>query len=251
MNRLQVHSGASASPAPRPPPHYPADSPADPSPHEAQTPSTPRIGPEQPLAHEVGLLSLQAANSPKYLGPSSGVAFACLIFASAPHAQGLSTQLSADLPQTQFADTACTPGLPSIPEIHRFVAAYLDHFHPLYPFVDELYIDDLVDRCSSSSPQASDSDVCMLYLIIAIGSSTLESQLGSDFASATYLVSAMKALADIPLHESIQGVQIMLLLVISSFCFPGSFNAWFLTHIILASCLDLGLQRKQPAGMTK
>lgn len=251
MNRLQVHSGASASPAPRPPPHYPADSPADPSPHEAQTPSAPRIGPEQPLAHEVGLLSLQAANSPKYLGPSSGLAFAHLIFASAPHTQGLSTQLSADLPQTQFTDTACAPELPSIPEIHRFVAAYLDHFHPLYPFVDELYIDDLVDRCSSSSPQASDSDVCMLYLIIAIGSSTLESQLGGDFASATYLVSAMKALADIPLHESIQGVQIMLLLAISSFYFPGSFNAWFLTHTILASCLDLGLQRKQPAGMTK
>ncbi|OMP84481.1 Pyrimidine pathway regulatory protein 1 [Diplodia seriata] len=88
--------------------------------------------------------------------------------------------------------------------------------------------------------------MCMLFLIIAIGSRALESQLGADFASASYLAASIKFLADIPLHESIQAVQILLLLVLSSFCFPGGSNAWFLTHTILASCLDLGLQRKQP-----
>ncbi|KAF9628929.1 hypothetical protein BFW01_g10132 [Lasiodiplodia theobromae] len=227
-------------------PSQPDPSPGNASAIQAHTPSTPRIGPEQPLAHEVGLLSLQAANSPKYLGPSSGVAFARLIFASAPHTQGLSTHFAADLPQSHLSDISSASHLPSLPEIHRFVAAYFDQFHHLYPFLDEVYIDDLVEKCLAKPSLATDSDMCMLFLVIAIGSRAVESQLGADFASATYLAAAIKFLSDIPLHESIQGVQILLLLVLSSFCFPGGLNAWFLTHTIIASCLDLGLQRKQP-----
>lgn len=208
-------------------------------------PSSPRIGPEQPLAHEVGLLSLQAANSPKYLGPSSGVAFARLIFASAPHTQGLSTALSSHLPQSDESNVPCASSLPSLPEIHRFVAAYFDHFQHVYPFLDELYVDDIIEKCSADT---SNANMSILFLVIAIGSRTLESQLGADFASPTFLAAGMKYLADVPLHESIQGVQTMLLLVLNSFCFPGALNAWFLTHTILASCLDLGLQRKQAPG---
>ncbi|KAL1643650.1 hypothetical protein SLS58_004665 [Diplodia intermedia] len=223
-------------------------SPANASVIQTHTPVTPCIGPEQPLAHEVGLLSLQAANSPKYLGPSSGVAFARLIFASAPQTQGLSTRFSADLPQSHLSQVPSASHLPSLPEIHRFVAAYFDQFQHLYPFLDEVHVDDLVENCLVDPSPATDSDMCMLFLIIAIGSRALESQLGADFASASYLAASIKFLADIPLHESVQAVQILLLLVLSSFCFPGGSNAWFLTHTILASCLDLGLQRKQPMG---
>lgn len=48
-----------------------------------------RITRDQPLAHEVGLLSLSNASDPKYLGPSSGVPFARLIYESVPQLQGL------------------------------------------------------------------------------------------------------------------------------------------------------------------
>ncbi|OJD35520.1 pyrimidine pathway regulatory protein 1 [Diplodia corticola] len=237
IRELEARLASQARPAP-------AD---DASATQAHTrPATPRIGPEQPLAHEVGLLSLQAASSPKYLGPSSGVAFARLIFASAPHAQGLSTRFATDLPQSHLSHVSSASHLPSLPEIHRFVAAYFDQFQHLYPFLDDALVDDLVEKCLAHPSPATDSDMCMLFLIIAIGSRALESQLGADFASATYLAASIGFLADIPLHESIQAVQVLLLLVLSSFCFPGSLNAWFLTHAILASCLDLGLQRKQP-----
>lgn len=43
-----------------------------------------RITRDQPLAHEVGLLSLSNASDPKYLGPSSGVPFARLIYELVP-----------------------------------------------------------------------------------------------------------------------------------------------------------------------
>ena len=56
-------------------------SPAAPSP--AGSIST-QIGPNQPLTHDAGLLSLANSIEPKYLGRSSGVTFARLIFAAAP-----------------------------------------------------------------------------------------------------------------------------------------------------------------------
>ncbi|KAH0437816.1 hypothetical protein CcaCcLH18_03712 [Colletotrichum camelliae] len=48
------------------------------------------IGPSEPLAHEVGMLSLANSKESKYLGPSSGVPFARLIFSAIPQSQGLS-----------------------------------------------------------------------------------------------------------------------------------------------------------------
>ncbi|EOD48220.1 Pyrimidine pathway regulatory protein 1 [Neofusicoccum parvum] len=193
VGRLPPSGPSPAGPAPalspRPLPEFAGDTPANPSSNATHTPPTPRIGPEQPLAHEVGLLSLQAANSPKYLGPSSGVAFARLIFASAPHTQGLSTAFSADLPQSQLLDVPCASSLPSIPEIHRFVAAYFDAFQHLYPFLDELHVDDIVEKCSAN-PHSQPADACMLFLVIAVGSRILESQLGADFASSSYLAAA-------------------------------------------------------------
>ncbi|KAI8197943.1 D-alanine--D-alanine ligase [Colletotrichum sp. SAR 10_65] len=47
------------------------------------------IGPSEPLAHEVGMLSLANSKESKYLGPSSGVPFARLIFSAIPQSQGL------------------------------------------------------------------------------------------------------------------------------------------------------------------
>ncbi|KAJ3961415.1 hypothetical protein N0V92_001912 [Colletotrichum tropicale] len=46
------------------------------------------IGPSEPLAHEVGMLSLANSKESKYLGPSSGVPFARLIFSAIPQSQG-------------------------------------------------------------------------------------------------------------------------------------------------------------------
>ncbi|KAF5490936.1 Positive regulator of purine utilization [Colletotrichum fructicola] len=49
------------------------------------------IGPSEPLAHEVGMLSLANSKESKYLGPSSGVPFARLIFSAIPQSQGFTS----------------------------------------------------------------------------------------------------------------------------------------------------------------
>ncbi|KAJ9645024.1 hypothetical protein H2204_001486 [Knufia peltigerae] len=48
----------------------------------------------------------------------------------------------------------------------------------------------------------------------------------------------------VSLHESLRGLQTLLLLTLSSLHSPRGLNAWFLKSTILAGCIDLGLQRK-------
>lgn len=242
----------------------------------AQSSSTPattitgsQIGPEQPLTHEVGLLSLaNAASDPKYLGPSSGVSFARLIYAAASQSQGLPSdwrtarQGSSVVVERASGGGAsdavvseapkCVP-LPQIQDMHRFIDAYFNEFQHSYPFLQEDWIDQVLEEkyaTTSDVPQFpvnnSDIDMAILFLVAALGAKALEAGVHIDLNSSNYLSSAMAHVAGLTLHDSVQGVQVMLLLVLAGFSFQGGLNAWFLTHTIIASCLDLGLQRKTP-----
>ncbi|KAF2182383.1 hypothetical protein K469DRAFT_728575 [Zopfia rhizophila CBS 207.26] len=233
--------------------------------HSPVIPShTSHISAEQPLAQSVGLISLAHSSDPKYLGPSSGVSFARLIFAAAPPSQGLpifSSHFNASAnavpghATSQLLESNIV-SLPPITEVRHFVAAYIDAFHYLYPFLSETMLEQLIDRSyASSSGTKSGADVAkgthlnntdrvLLYLVIALGARTIESQMNTDFSSDSYLATAMDLMSTIQLHESIKGVQVMLLLVLATFIFPNAPNAWFLLSTIIASCVDLGLQRK-------
>lgn len=206
------------------------------------------IGPEQPLAHDVGLLSLgNAGSDPKYLGPSSGVTFARLIYASAPQSQGLPSNARPDVSVPQNAPEPQRVTLPSLAQMHRFVDAYLDAF-ALHPFLPGELIEEVIERTyASNAPQyqSGNLDIATLFLVAALGARSLERGLHVDLGSDNFLASAMAEVAMLQLHDSIQGVQILLLLVLVSLWFPRGLNAYFLTATIIACCLDLGLQRKR------
>lgn len=223
------------------------------------TSASSQIGPSQPLAHDVGLLSLANSTEPKYLGPSSGVTFARLIFASAPQSQGLPGMIKVpeagnDDPITTSQVSTELADLPLEDELRYFVDAYFEAWQPLYPFMHEELFQETVLRIQSQatgpltqSPSHS-MDVSQTFLVIALGAKVLESRLSTSFSSESYYATAMSHVERIQLHDSIRGVQVMLLLVLSSFSFTNGMNAWFLTSTILASCLDLGLQRKHIDG---
>jgi hypothetical protein len=229
-------------------------------------PST-RIGPSEPLAHEVGLLSLSNSSEPKYVGPSSGVSFARLIFAAIPQSQGLSTAYWSS-PQRAVTESsaAAKPALPLPPDwtpevdLQHFVDAYFETWQPLYPFLNE---DDIVGSLdalftrqapstySLQKPQLRDIEAALspfhavqLLLVVALGARRVEARLSSDFESARYLATAMTRLDRLALHDSLEGLQTMLLLTLSGFCFEHGPNAWFLSQNIISTCLDLGFQRR-------
>ncbi|OAL51428.1 hypothetical protein IQ07DRAFT_679676 [Pyrenochaeta sp. DS3sAY3a] len=213
-----------------------------------------RIGPEQPLAHDVGLLSLgNAGSDPKYLGPSSGVSFARLIYASAFQTQGLpaSTSPGAGGHQGAADSVPCAP-LPRAAQMHRFVDSYFEAFDHIYPFLGQDFVETLIEKkCKGSHVEQGngDLDLALLFLVAALGARNLERWLDANLRSEGYLASAMAEVGRLQLHESLQGVQVMLLLVLASLWFPKGLNAWYLMATIIASCLDLGLQRRRaPSG---
>ncbi|KAI0839027.1 hypothetical protein F5Y06DRAFT_286951 [Hypoxylon sp. FL0890] len=237
------------------------------SPSSASTTSpsgSAQIGPSEPLAHEVGLLSLANSRESKYLGPSSGVQFARLIFSAIPQSQGLAANWvtsggveSQGVPQAQPFPLDWTLEV----DLQHFVDAYFETLHPLHPFIDEDAVSDRLEILYKQTPgldlqqtpQLSEIESTMyplyslqIFLIIALGARILETRLSADFSSDRYLAAAQARIGilGLPLHNSIEGLQVMLLLTLSSFYFENGPNAWFLNSNIIASCLDLGFQRR-------
>lgn len=224
-----------------------------------------QIGPNEPLAHEVGLLSLANSRESKYLGPSSGVPFARLIFSAIPQSQGLATSwvTSGAVRSQNRAQAQPFPlNWTSEVDLQHFVDAYFETHHPLHPFLDEDAVSDRLEILYTKQPpsfhpqqmpQLSEIESAMspiysvqLFLIIALGARILETRLSSDFSSERYLATAQARIESLrlPLHDSVEGLQIMLLLTLSSFYFENGPNAWFLNSSIIASCIDLGFQRR-------
>ena len=226
-----------------------------------------QIEPSEPLAHEVGLLSLSNSTESKYLGPSSGVSFARLIFSAIPQSQGLAidrinsrhgVRSRCNVPQPEPFPPDWTPGV----DLQHFVDAYFENLHPMYPFLDEDAISERLEVLyAKRSPALNPQDMSQLFeiesimsptfsvqifLIVALGSRILETRLAANFSSERYLATAQARINDLglPLHDTVEGLQIMLLLTLSSFYFENGPNAWFLNSTIIASCLDLGFQRR-------
>lgn len=86
--------------------------------------------------------------------------------------------------------------------------------------------------------------LAQVYLVLSLGARFLEVKLNSKFPSHDLYAKGMGYATQIKLHDSIEGVQVLLLLAQHSFYSPEGLNAWFLLHTIIASCLDLGLQRR-------
>jgi hypothetical protein len=195
------------------------------------------------------------------------VTFARLIFAAAPQSQGISTSwVSSDkgplLPSALSSQDTIPQPLAQLPmesELRYFVDAYFEVWQPLYPFLNEESFQDLIShvcqedlepiqqqtQAKGRRDQASRAiDLAQLFLVLALGAKVLESRLGTEFSSDQYHATAMYHIGKVQLHDNVRGVQVLLLLVLISFCFPNGLNAWFLISTIIASCLDLGLQRK-------
>ena len=144
-------------------------------------------------------------------------------------------------------------------ELNQFIDMYFDVWHLMYPFLDQTEFEEMVQRSLDQVPlqqrfhENMQSHVCdhmdhaQFYLVLSLGAKALESRLSTDFSSERYYSAAMQHIAQLRLHDSIRGIQTMLLLVLCGFSFEFGLNTWFVTSTIIASCIDLGLQRKRPS----
>lgn len=190
------------------------------------------ISPDEPLAHEVRMLLLANSKESKYLGPSSGVPFARLIFSAIPQSQGFPSNWATSEGEASTYKLSQARPLPqnwtSEIDLQHLVDAYFETYQPFYPFLDEDIVADHVERLykpqytgahSLHMPQLSGVEASLsplhsvqVLLIIALGARILEVRLSAELSSERYLATAMQRIGNLALHDSIEGLQIMLLL---------------------------------------
>lgn len=209
----------------------------------------------QPLAHEVGLLSLANATDPKYLGPSSGVPFARLIYASAPQSQGLPLSQenhyhTSNTQATSFPHNIEVIDLPPLAECQQYVDAFFEValFLPFLIYDDVFVLLDDVYTFTKSRAWSHHMPITIafaqVFLVLSLGARLLEKKLKSNFNSSGLFESGMRYVSQVKPHDSVEGIQVLLLVALDSLYNPDGLNAWHLLHTIISSCLDLGLQRQ-------
>ncbi|KAE8153675.1 hypothetical protein BDV25DRAFT_136615 [Aspergillus avenaceus] len=140
--------------------------------------------------------------------------------------------------------------LPSMAECQQYAEMYFAA-SSMYPFISQDFFYAILGeafRFRQTSTWESRLPVKLaltqVFLVLSLGARFLETKLGSTFSSRDWFATGMSYATQINLHESAEGVQILLLLVQHNFYSPEGLNAWYLLHTIIASCLDLGLQRR-------
>lgn len=177
--------------------------------------------------------------------------FARLIYESAPQTQGLLCNLSTlehtpdgTASSRHAAEPDAVPAaLPSEADCYQFADAYFETYQPLYPFINEDAFHALMETVRSETAETGNAQKSVpsrrgrklhvemaqvqVVFVLSIGARILERKLSTESSSNGLLATAMQHIARIPLHDSVEGIQILLLLVLNSFLSPTGHNACF------------------------
>ncbi|KAH8695984.1 putative C6 transcription factor [Talaromyces proteolyticus] len=228
------------------------------------------------LGEIVGFLSLGAAESPAYVGSSSGLSLAVNLgemvratvmtkafpspSTTTPRAdsQGGNNNLAGDSTEhpsraiklNELLKHRADP--PSDEMGSYFVNVYLSRVHSRYPFIDRDEIwkahEDRGRLGKAKSEELSRTErfgIFRLYMVYAIAATII--QLGEKYtytAPEKYYVTAIQHVAAACETNSTQNVEAMLLLVIYHLRSATTHGLWYIIGLAMRTCIDLGLHRR-------
>ncbi|KAL0632742.1 hypothetical protein Q9L58_008373 [Maublancomyces gigas] len=221
--------------------------------------------PQDPISQDVGLLSLSAIEEPKYIGSSSGISFIRLVLQDGqePDFRPVEYQ-SRDVKPTfggggggvrHWPGINAEPALlPKLEECGLLAGIYFTNVSSQYPFLNRPQFEACLEAVHQADngaayqlPQGYSMAVArfQVFLVLSISANILSSRMGHHMDSEGYFASAMRCVDNITLTGSVQAAQSALLLAMRSlYATGGGLNLWYLNAIIMATCVDLGLQRK-------
>ncbi|CAG7561409.1 unnamed protein product [Fusarium equiseti] len=126
----------------------------------------------------------------------------------------------------------------------RFVDAFFRHVNRAYPFVDQMRIRRDLETLGDASPADQDPPMTLLYLVMAIGCTSLvrAGQIPSDTARQFDVVYP-DIIQECLCNESIESVQILVLLGLYSLFDPAATSAYFIVGIAARQAMVIGLTR--------
>ncbi|KAH6900342.1 fungal-specific transcription factor domain-containing protein [Thelonectria olida] len=194
----------------------------------APGPATPRL--DQPIIGKHGIDVRIEDKDPGSVGTTSS---------------HLSYQGSTDGSSKQLLNTH--PGLPSNVPASRFVDAYFRHVNRAYPFVDQAKIRRDFDSLGDISQVNRDPSATLLYLVMAIGCTTLER--AGQVPRGTgerFDVAYPDIIQECLCHENIESVQVLVLLGLYSLFDSASISAYSIVGIAARQAIVIGLTRPFP-----
>ncbi len=157
------------------------------------------------LVSNIGMVSVQGASDPRYLGSTSGISFARVVFAAVKSSVSSSHNserngVRPSKPLTNLASSGSTMrdscfGLQIKPTIRqatfpdrqlgeKLVNLYFEHANPQIPILHRNEFMDLFDRaCSSEKRQRTPRELYMLNIVFAIGAGIIFGSSDSDTGS--------------------------------------------------------------------
>ncbi|KAL4779796.1 fungal-specific transcription factor domain-containing protein [Aspergillus varians] len=141
---------------------------------------------------------------------------------------------------TQSPAVVVTPGM-EIPESTVLVDAFFHHVYRAYPFIDEEWV-----RKASVShvPDARDTDSIILYMVMAIGYTSLErSGKAPPGIAAGFEIPYADIMQRCIMDEGIESIQILMLLALYSLFDPHAPSTWSIVGIITRQAMAHGLTR--------
>ncbi|KAK9778261.1 putative Transcription factor domain-containing protein [Seiridium cardinale] len=139
--------------------------------------------------------------------------------------------------------------LPPNAAARRFVDAYFRNVNRAYPFVDRNKVLNDLETLGDFPQRKQDADSTLLYLIMAIGCTTLQ-RAGQVPVGTTskFEVAYPDIIQECLCRESIESIQILVLLALYSLFDPLAPSAWSLVSIAARQAMLLGLTRRSSDG---
>ncbi|KAI0484558.1 fungal-specific transcription factor domain-containing protein [Xylariaceae sp. FL0804] len=145
------------------------------------------------------------------------------------------------------SDTSITASrLPPDAAARRFVDAYFRNVNRAYPFVDRAKVLNDLEALDDFAGRRRDADSTLLYLIMAIGCTTLQraGQIPGDTTSK-FEVAYPNIIQECLGRESIESVQILVLLALYSLFDPAAgASAWSIVGLVSRQAMLMGLSRR-------
>ncbi|OLN81943.1 Protein STB5-like protein 3 [Colletotrichum chlorophyti] len=127
----------------------------------------------------------------------------------------------------------------------RFVDAYFRNVNRAYPFVNRTKVLRDLESLADSPKRQRDADSTLLYLIMAIGCTTLQraGQIPSDTASK-FDVAYADIIQECLVREDLESIQILVLVALYSLFDPKGISTWSIAGIVSRQAMLLGLSRR-------
>jgi len=208
---------------------------------------------ENVIASEVGLLTLKATGEQRYLGPSSGVTLARIVYSLVESAK-LPSPADDNAPQDQgnLSTGDIAPVFPVRSAATSAIEAYLNHWHLTFPLICRPQFLDVVDRIYADEQYYGENafDAFLFHMVLGMGSVNFNKPDWSAISSESHYIYAISKLEEVLSMKGLAPLRAILLVCqYSIFCSlrDTSANMWHLIGIAARLCVEMGLHRRSRA----